>query len=108
SGKPLQQAITMAGATTGSVQKIGGRRADLGRNGQPVPQELALLFSMAQGSVKSAALPGDRGWMVVELTKVDRPDPKSIDQERVKAVAQPLAPAFGNELVAQLMAEARR
>lgn len=107
-GKPLQQAIALAGASTGSVQKIGGRRADLGRNGQPVPQELALLFSMAQGSVKSAALPANRGWMIVELTKVDRPDPKSIDQERVKAVAQPLAPAFGNELVTQLMAEAKR
>lgn len=107
-GKSLQEAVAAAGNQIGSVQTIGGRRADLGREGQPVPPELGLLFSMAQGSVKSAALPGDRGWMVVALTKVDRPDPKSIEPARVQAVAQPLAPAFGAELVAQFMGEAKR
>lgn len=107
-GQSLSQAIQLAGNFAGTVQSIGGSRADLGRNGQPVPQELALLFSMAEGSVKSAALPANRGYMLVSLTKVDRPEPAAIDDERVKAVAQPLAPAFGNEQVAQLIAEAKR
>lgn len=107
-GKSLQDAMQLAGNKAGSVQTIGGSRAELGRNGQPVPQELALLFSMAEGSMKSAALPGDRGYMLVSLTKVDRPDPKAIEAERVKAVAAPLAPAFGNEQVDQLIAEAKR
>lgn len=107
-GKTLADAVAAAGANIGSAQAIGGRRADLGKGGAPVPQELALLFSMAQGSVKSTELPGNRGWMVVSLTKVDRPDPKTIDASRVAAIAGPLAPAFGGEQAAALMAEAKR
>lgn len=108
SGQPLSTAARAAGANIGTVQSIGGRRADLGAGGKPVPPELALLFSMAKGSVKTLEIPGNRGWMVIALTEVDRPDPKSIDANRVAAIAQPLAPAFGNELVDQLAAEAKR
>ncbi|MBB6424705.1 peptidylprolyl isomerase [Sphingopyxis sp. JAI128] len=107
-GKSLAAAVAAAGPNIGSVQSIGGRRAELGANGQPVPPELALLFSMAEGSVKTLEIPGNRGWMVIALGEVQRPDPKSIDPARVAAIAQPLAPAFGNELVGQLAAEAKR
>jgi peptidyl-prolyl cis-trans isomerase D len=107
-GKSLADAVAAAGPNIGSVQAIGGRRAELGANGQPVPPELALLFSMAKNSVKTLEIPGDRGWMVIALNDVQRPDPKAIDPARVAAIAQPLAPAFGNELIAQLAAEARR
>lgn len=107
-GKSLQDAIAAAGGNIGTVQNIGGRRAQLGQNGAPIPQELALLFSMAKGSVKSTELPGNRGWMVVALNKVDRPDPKSIDAARVTAIAAPLASAFGAEQAAAFMAEAKR
>ena len=64
--------------------------------------------SMAKGSVKTLEVPGNRGWMVVALGEVDRPDPKAIEQARVAAIAQPLSPAFGNELVEQFAAEAKR
>ncbi len=107
-GKSLQDAIKAVGGNIGTVQNIGGRRAELGQNGAPIPREMALLFSMAQGSVKSTELPGNRGWMVVALTKVDRPDPKSIDAARVTAIASPLASAFGAEQAAAFMAEAKR
>ena len=63
---------------------------------------------MAKGSVKTLEVPGNRGWMVVALGEVDRPDPKAIEQGRVAAIAQPLSPAFGNELVEQFAAEAKR
>ena len=46
--------------------------------------------------------------MVIALGEVDRPNPKDIDPARVAAIAQPLAPAFGNELVEQFAAEAKR
>ncbi len=108
SGKTLAAAVTAAGPNIGSVQTIGGRRAELGAGGKPVPPELALLFSMAKGSVKTLEIPGNRGWMVISLTDVARPDPKSIEPARVAAIAQPLAPAFGNELIEQLAAEAKR
>lgn len=108
SGKSLADAVRTAGPNIGNVQPIGGTRAELGQNGQPVPPELALLFSMAQGSVKTLEIPGNRGWMVIALDEVKRPDPKSIAPERVAALAQPLAPAFGNELIEQLGIEAKR
>jgi peptidyl-prolyl cis-trans isomerase D len=107
-GQTLGAAVAAAGPNIGSVQTIGGRRGELGQNGQPVPPELALLFSMAQNSVKTLEIPGNRGWMVIALADVQRPDAKSIEPARVAAIAQPLAPAFGNELVEQLAAEAKR
>lgn len=107
-GKSLADAVAAAGPNIGNAQTIGGRRAELGAGGQPVPPELALLFSMAKGSVKTLEIPGNRGWMVIALTDVARPDPKSIEPQRVAAIAQPLAPAFGSELVEQLAAEAKR
>lgn len=106
-GKSLAEAANASGANAG-VQAIGGRRAELGQGGKPVPPELALLFSMAKGSVKTLEIPGNRGWMVIALDEVQRPDPKSIEPARVAAIAQPLAPAFGNELVDQFAAEAKR
>ena len=108
SGKSLADAVRTAGPNIGGVQPIGGTRAELGQNGQPVPPELALLFSMAQGSVKTLEIPGNRGWMVIALDEVRRPDPKSIEPGRVAAIARPLASAFGSELVDQLAAEAKR
>lgn len=107
-GKGLSEAAAAAAANMAGVQTVGGRRADLGRDGKPVPPELALLFSMAKGSVKTLEVPGNRGWMVIALGEVDRPNPKDIDPARVAAIAQPLAPAFGNELVEQFAAEAKR
>jgi peptidyl-prolyl cis-trans isomerase D len=107
-GQTLAAAVTAAGPNIGSVQTIGGRRGELGQNGQPVPPELALLFSMAKNSVKTLEIPGNRGWMVIALADVQRPDPKSIEPARVAAIAQPLAPAFGNELIEQLAGEAKR
>ena len=107
-GKSLADAVAAAGPNIGNVQSIGGRRAELGANGQPVPPELSLLFSMAKNSVKTLEIPGNRGWMVIALADVQRPDPKAIEPQRVAAIAQPLAGAFGNELVEQLAAEAKR
>lgn len=107
-GQTLTAAVSAAGPNIGNVQTIGGRRGELGQNGQPVPPELALLFSMAKNSVKTLEIPGNRGWMVIALADVQRPDPKSIEPARVAAIAQPLAPAFGNELIEQLAGEAKR
>ena len=78
-------AVRAAGPNIGNVQTIGGLRAELGAGGQRVPPELALLFSMAQGSVKTLEIPGNRGWMVIALADVQRPDSKSIEPARVAA-----------------------
>ncbi|HMQ17954.1 MAG TPA: hypothetical protein PKC77_02265 [Sphingopyxis sp.] len=107
-GQGFAEAARAAGPNIGTVQTIGGRRGELGAGGQPIPPELALLFSMAEGSVKTLEVPGNRGWMVLSLAKVNRPDPKAVDPEIVASVAGQLGPAFGNELVTQMMADARK
>lgn len=107
-GQDLAAAVRAAGPNIGGVQTIGGLRGELGQGGRPVPPELALLFSMAKNSVKTLEIPGNRGWMVIALGDVKRPDVKAIDPQRVAAIAKPLAPAFGNELVQQLSVEAKR
>lgn len=107
-GKSLAAAVSAAGSNIGSVQSIGGKRADMARDGQSMPPEVALLFSMAAGSVKTLEIPGNRGWMVIALAQVTRPDPKAVPAQAVTAVAASLGPAFGNELAEQLVAEAKR
>lgn len=107
-GQAFPEAVRAAGPNIGSVQGIGGLRGDLGRGGERIPPELALLFSMSSNSVKTLEIPGNRGWMVIALGQINRPDPKKVDPKNVTALAGALGPAFGNELVAQMMAEAKR
>ena len=101
-------AVRAAGPQVGSIQTIGGRRGELGRNGERVPPELALLFSMAPNTVKTLEIPGNRGWMVLQLGEVKRPEAKEIDPRMVAGLSQSLAKQFGPELAEQLIAEAKR
>jgi peptidyl-prolyl cis-trans isomerase D len=101
-------AVRAAGPRVGSIQTIGGRRGELGRNGERVPPELALLFSMAPNTVKTLEIPGNRGWMVLQLGEVKRPDAKEVEPALVAGLSQSLAKQFGPELAEQLIAEAKR
>jgi peptidyl-prolyl cis-trans isomerase D len=107
-GQSLADAVRAAGPNIGTVQTIGGRRGELDRGGQGAPPELALLFSMAKGTVKTLEIPGNRGWMVIALNEVNRPDIKAVDPRAAAYIARPLGAAFGNELVEQLVGEAKR
>jgi peptidyl-prolyl cis-trans isomerase D len=101
-------AVRAAGPEVGTIQTIGGRRGELGRNGERVPPELALLFSMAPNTVKTLEIPGNRGWMVLQLGEVKRPDTKEIDPRLVLGLSDALAKQLGPELAQQLMGEAKR
>lgn len=101
-------AVRAAGPQAGTIQTIGGRRGELGRNGERVPPELALLFSMAPNTVKTLEIPGNRGWMVLQLGEVKRPEAKEIDPRMVTGLSQSLSQQFGPELAEQLIAEAKR
>ncbi len=107
-GKSLADAARAEGPKIAPVQTIGGKRSELNRDGKAVPPELALLFSMAPNSVKTLEIPGNRGWLVLRLDDVKRPDPKKVEPGRVAAIATPLASAIGNEMAEQLLAEAKR
>lgn len=103
------QALGAASAANGNpapVQAIGGRRINLTNSERGVPPEIALLFSMAQGSAKTLELPGNAGWMVIHLDRVIRGD-ASDNAELVQAVQGQFVNALGAEYVEVLAAAAR-
>ncbi|MFM6853031.1 MAG: peptidyl-prolyl cis-trans isomerase [Sphingopyxis sp.] len=91
----------------GNVQSIGGRRINLSNREQRVPAEIALLFSMPQGSAKTLELPGNAGWMVIHLNRVERGD-ATAQPQLIEAVRQQFRDALGAEYVGTMVAAARR
>lgn len=73
-GKKLADAIAAAGVSLPAPQVVGGRRADIMRGDQPPPAQVAILFGMAAGSVKTLPIGQDRGYFVVQLNAIKRGD----------------------------------
>ena len=51
--------------------KVNLTRQDLSKAGERIPSVLALMFSMAQGTVKRLEAPNENGWFVVKLDKIE-------------------------------------
>ena len=73
-GMKLSDAIAQAGVPLPAPQTVGGRRADLMREGQRPPAEVGILFSMPVNSVKTLAIGQDRGYFVVQLNGIKHGD----------------------------------
>ncbi|WP_375421769.1 peptidylprolyl isomerase [uncultured Sphingomonas sp.] len=75
-GTPLAQAIAQAGVPLPAPRPLGASRLDLTQNREGAPPPLALMFSMAQGTAKTiesrGATPGEAGWAIVKLDRIDR------------------------------------
>ncbi len=69
-GMKLADAVAQAGVRLPAPQTVGGRRADIMREGQRPPAEVAILFSMATNSVKTLPVGQDRGYFVVQLNGI--------------------------------------
>ncbi|MEP7222683.1 MAG: peptidyl-prolyl cis-trans isomerase [Novosphingobium sp.] len=69
-GTDLGTAMAALGKPLPPVDRINLNRSQLAQAGQAVPPPLALLFSMAQGTVKVLAAPQNRGWYVVSLKSI--------------------------------------
>jgi peptidyl-prolyl cis-trans isomerase D len=69
-GKDLAAALAALGAPLPPPQKLEITRQQFAAQGNRVPPALALMFSMAQGTTKVLAAPGNRGWFVVSLAKI--------------------------------------
>jgi peptidyl-prolyl cis-trans isomerase D len=81
-------------------------RDELARQPQ-VPSVLALMFSMAKGTVKRLQAPQHNGWFVVKLDdivlpKLDKDDPV------IGQTQQQLATVFGDEYAEELVHAAMR
>lgn len=82
-------------------------REELGARRERVPPPLALLFSMAQGSAKTLEAPGDAGWYVVDLDRIELGTLAPNDPLALQARSE-LAGAFASELVQQAVAAIRK
>lgn len=97
-GKPLAEAIRSEKVALPPAQSVNLTRQQLAeqQNGR-VPPPLALLFSMAQGTTKKLEIGNDRGYYLVELSKVElgklSPDDPLVGQARSQ-----LSKAFSDEL----------
>jgi peptidyl-prolyl cis-trans isomerase D len=81
-------------------------RDDLARQGQ-VPPVMALMFSMAKGTVKRLEAPQNNGWYVVKLDDVTLP-PLDKNDPLIGATQQQLASVFGDEYSEELVHAAQR
>jgi peptidyl-prolyl cis-trans isomerase D len=106
SGKSLREA-SQAQGNPAPVQGITARRLEVQSGQTRIPPEVALLFSMHNGETKTLELPGNAGWMVIKLTKIERGD-ASGTPDLVNAVGRELVGALGADYVDILVQAARR
>jgi peptidyl-prolyl cis-trans isomerase D len=105
-GSTLSAAVAAEERTLPAPETIDLTREQLARQGQ-VPPALALLFSMAQGTVKKLEAGNDAGWYVVQLAKIEA---GAIPQNDplVLATLQQLGRVSGEEYVRQFVKAAQR
>ena len=105
-GSTLSAAVAAEERTLPAPETIDLTREQLARQGQ-VPPALALLFSMAQGTVKKLEAANDAGWYVVQLAKIEA---GAIPQNDplVLATLQQLGRVSGEEYVRQFVKAAQR
>jgi peptidyl-prolyl cis-trans isomerase D len=74
SGKSLNEALASLKIKTPALQSIGAARSELRQQGSRLPQPVVMLFSMKQGTAKTAKAPNNAGWFVVKLDQVVKGD----------------------------------
>lgn len=99
-GEKLDAALAGAGVPMPPAKDVGGKRAELLQGNQRPPAEIALLFQMVQGSVKTLPVPGDQGWFVVQLVGI-QPGDAGGSPELVQRVKAELSNVVGGEYTDQ-------
>ncbi len=74
SGTALDKAISDLDVRIPPAERVGTTRANLIRPDSQVPPPLALMFSMAEKTVKTIEAPGNQGWYVVYLDAIEKGD----------------------------------
>lgn len=82
-------------------------REELAARRERVAPPLALLFSMAQGTAKKLEAPGDGGWYLVDLDRIELGSLAANDPLAAQARRE-LGTAFANELTQQAVAAIRK
>jgi len=97
----VQAALAAEKVTLPPVQVVDMGRDELAQQPQ-VPAVLALMFSMAKGTVKRLEAPQSNGWFVVKLDDVTLP-PIDPNDPLIGATQQQLAGVFGSEYAEELV-----
>ena len=106
-GQPLQTALAAAGIKGAQVERLSGTRADISREGQPVPPPLSMMFAMKKGTAKILAAGGDRGWYVVHLNDIIKGDARG-NLPMLMARKQELSGILQQEYAAQMIVSAAK
>lgn len=107
SGIALPAALAAANVNGAQIEAINGTRADLSRQGQPIPPPLAMMFAMKKGTAKTLQGGADRGWYVVSLTGIKKGD-ASGNTEMLRERKLELSGLMQNEYGAQLVGAAAK
>ena len=105
-GGTLAEAVAAESKPLPAVRELNLNREQLAQQGR-VPSELALFFSMAQGTTKKLEAPADAGWFVVHLDEVEAPT-VAADDPIVVATLRQLSQATSNEYIEQFVGAAKR
>lgn len=105
-GQDLSAALAAEKVTLPPPDRIDLGRDELAQRGS-VPPVMALMFSMAKGTVKRLEGPANNGWFVVKLDDVTLP-PIGKDDPLIAATQQRLSQIFGDEYSQELVAAAQR
>ncbi len=105
-GQDLAAALTAEKIALPAPNRIDLGRDELARQGA-IPPVMALMFSMAKGTVKRLEAPQNNGWYVVKLDDVTLP-PIEQNDPLIGATRQQLASAFGEEYSEELVHAAQR
>jgi len=104
-GRSLAQAVAAETRSLPTPQNLDLNREQLARQGR-VPSELALFFSMAEGTVKKLEAPSDAGWYVVQLANIEAPEIAADDPIVLDTLRQ-LSQATSNEYIEQFVGAAQ-
>ena len=105
-GTPLAKAVAATGLKLPPVQPLDKARAELAASQGGVPAPLALMFGMAPHTAKVIAAPGNNGWFVIWLDRIDRGD-ASNRPDIIAATQSDIGKAIGGEYVQQFVKAVR-
>ena len=106
-GQSLAEAVAAEDASLRAPEAVDFSREELARlQGTRVPAPIALLFSMARGTVKKLEGGLDQGWYVVDLDNITLEELEDNDPLIAQARTQ-IGQAWGNEYAEQLIAAMR-
>ena len=107
-GASLREAVAAEAADIRPPEQVEYSREELARlQNTRVPAPIALMFSMAQGTVKKLEGGRDQGWYVVDLDTISLDELEENDPLLAQAKQQ-VSRAWSNEYGAQLIAAIRR